>query len=122
MSFKDKAREWLDEQSSDTINTFFQSEFTVDISKWDSEEEINDKKAAQLFFSDNGIEFNHEDNFGGEGQGEDYWSVYSFKDKSTGETLYVKFDGWYQSYNGSEFDEWYFVKPKQVQVTQYEKV
>ena len=27
------------------------------------------------------------------------------------ETVYVKFYRWYQSYNGAEYDSWFFVKP-----------
>lgn len=51
--------------------------------------------------------------------GDEYWSVYSFTDGK--ETVYIKFDGWYQSYNGSEFTEWFFVEPKQKTVTIFEK-
>ena len=59
------------------------------------------------------------DAYGGEGKGEDYWAVYKFSKGD--EAVYVKFDGWYASYNGSEFDEWFFVKPKQVQVVQFHR-
>ena len=56
---------------------------------------------------------------GGEGQGEDYWTVYKFTD-GTGE-VFVQFDGYYMSYDGSTFNEFFFVTPKEVMVTQYFK-
>jgi hypothetical protein len=68
------------------------------------------------------ITFEHCDNYGGEGQGDEYWSVYKFSNKSRGEFCHIKFDGYYTSYGGSEYDDWFFVEPKQVTVTQYVKV
>ena len=64
-----------------------------------------------------GITYNRVDNYGGEGRGEDYWSVYSFNNDN--EIVYVKFDGYYASYDGSTFDSWFFVYPKEVKVTQW---
>lgn len=64
-----------------------------------------------------GINYAYEDNFGGEGQGDDYWSVYSFTDGT--DVVYVKFQGWYASFSGSEFSEWLFVEPKKVEVVKY---
>lgn len=66
-----------------------------------------------------GLTFEFEDCYGGEGQGDEYWSVYKF---SLGEeVVYVKFDGWYASYNGSEFSEWYFVEPQEKVITVFER-
>ena len=42
------------------------------------------------------------DNFGGEGQGNDFWVVLSVE--KDGVVRYVKNDGWYTSYNGGNFD------------------
>ena len=64
------------------------------------------------------IDVNFGDNYGGEGMGDQYWSVYSFT--KDGETVYCKFDGWYQSYNGAEFNERLWVTPKEKTVTVYE--
>ena len=58
------------------------------------------------------------DDFGGEGQGDDYWLVYHFVDHD----VYIKFEGWYASSVGSEFNEKYEVSPEQVTVTQYKRV
>lgn len=60
------------------------------------------------------------DSYGGEGEGDQYWSVYQFTDKTTGEEVYIKFDGWYQSYNGAEYENCFVVQPKEKKVTVYE--
>lgn len=55
---------------------------------------------------------------GGEGEGSDYYTVYSFTKDD--ETVYVKFQGWYASYYGADYDSWKFVEPKQKTTTVYE--
>jgi len=60
-----------------------------------------------------------EDNYGGEGQGDEYWYVYRFRRGD--EVAYVKFDGYYASYCGSEFHEWFFVKPAQKTITVFKR-
>lgn len=69
------------------------------------------------YFNKNNIQYAFVDNYGGEEQGRDYWSVYSFTDGDN--VVYVKFKGWYASYVGSEYEEFYFVEPRQVEVTQF---
>lgn len=61
------------------------------------------------------------DSYGGEDMGSDYWRIFKFTDKESGESVLVKFDGSYASYSGSTFESWFFVDPKQVMVTQYVK-
>lgn len=58
------------------------------------------------------------DSHGGEGQGEDYYSVFSFT--KDGITVYVKFSGSYYSYNGADYGSWFFVNPVDRMVTFYE--
>ena len=65
-----------------------------------------------------GIQYEFADHYGGEGQGEDYWTVYKFT--KDGETVYLKWQGWYSSYNGSEFESVSEVKPVERVVTFYE--
>ena len=60
------------------------------------------------------------DCYGGEGKGDKYWSVVRFT--KNGESALVKFNGWYASYNGPEYEEWFFVKAREVTVTKYLKV
>lgn len=55
------------------------------------------------------------DEYGGEGQGDEYWYVFSVSDGKT--KRHIKVDGWYASYDGGWYDEWYEVFPKQKTVT-----
>lgn len=57
---------------------------------------------------------------GGEGDGEKCWSVYKFNHVDFPESVYIKFDGWYQSYNGSEYQQFFVVTPVERMVTFYE--
>lgn len=89
----------LENADSDVINSFFSAEL-------DHEDED---------FGD--FPFRLEENYGGEGDGEECYSVYSF-DTSDGK-IYIKFNGWYQSYHGSEFTEYFEVLPFQETITVY---
>jgi hypothetical protein len=107
--FQLQVKELLENAGNNVINKFFNSEMTTDCGKYDSDE---------LCVISGQIDFHHQSDHGGEEQGEDYWSVYKFTNGK--DTCYVKFDGWYQSYNGSEFNEWFFVSPVEKMVTFYE--
>lgn len=65
------------------------------------------------------INFKLEDRYGGEDQGTDYWSVYSFTNGN--EVVFIKFDGWYASYDGSTFEEFYEVQAVEKTITVFEK-
>lgn len=106
-----------DEAYGDLIrDSLFHSEYNSEPSKWDSDEE----KEFRAALTDSSVVCQHEDNYGGEGQGDDYWSVYAFTWGD--EKVYVKFSGWYASYNGAEFTEWFFVEPKEKVITVFEPV
>lgn len=64
------------------------------------------------------VETNVEEHHGGEDQGREYWTVWSFKFKD-GSTIYVKFEGWYASYHGSEYECCFIVEAKEKVVTYY---
>lgn len=57
------------------------------------------------------------DNYGGEGQGEQYWYVVKVSDGTT--VRHIKVDGWYQSYAGGGYDEWFEVFPKEKVITEW---
>jgi len=65
-------------------------------------------------------EINEVDSYGGEGQGETWYSIKYFPKLD----LYVKVNGYYQSYNGTDFNDWEdavnIVKPQQKTITVYE--
>ena len=55
------------------------------------------------------------DGYGGEGKGDEYWFVFTVTDGET--TRHVKVDGWYASYTGGEYDQWFEAFPKQETIT-----
>lgn len=113
-SLKDKVQVLLDTAGSEVILSFFWSE-TPEINSRTDETDVFVNKAKGL-----NIDYEHVDKHGGEGEGEDYWSVYKFTHGT--DIVYVKFSGSYQSYSGSDYDEWFFVVPKAVEVTQFFRV
>ena len=57
---------------------------------------------------------------GGEGEGSDFYSVILIRNPDNhDEQYYIKFQGWYTSYNGAEYEGWSFVEPKQKTITVY---
>lgn len=106
---KNTVKELLDNCDSETINGFFESEYEQDYYTLPE-----DRKA----FDDADIKVEHVDNYGGEDQGSEYWSVYKFTKGA--DTVFVRFQGYYASYVGSEFHEWFFVEPKEKTITVYE--
>jgi hypothetical protein len=58
---------------------------------------------------------------GGEGEGESIWTVSRILDKKTGEVFFVRFDGYYESWDGSDWsnNDWSIVKPQEVKVIQW---
>lgn len=67
-----------------------------------------------------GWEMTLAEHFGGEGEGDTYYSVWSFKQKDT--QVLVRVNGWYQSYNGAEYQDFEEVMPVQKTITVYEAV
>lgn len=57
------------------------------------------------------------DRYGGENKGSDFWAVWQFT--SGDEQCFLKFEGWYASFVGAEFERVFEVHPKVVEVTQY---
>lgn len=106
----------------DTISVFFHGDMQQTPSSWMLERQDSYDEYFQFLDSVNelGLTFEFEDRYGGEGQGDEYWSVYKFSRGD--EVVYVKFDGWYASYNGSEFNEWYFVEPQEKVITVFNRV
>ena len=58
---------------------------------------------------------------GGEGEGDSIWTVSRVLDKKTGEVFFIRFDGHYESWNGSDFsnNDWSIVRPQEVKVIQW---
>lgn len=111
---KDKIVSLLTEADSDIIAQFFHGEIN-ETTRWDSEEITEFRKV----FSDASISFEFVDRYGGEDQGSDYWSVYSFSDGM--QVVFIEFQGWYASYDGSTFDEFYEVQAIEKTIIVFEK-
>lgn len=112
---KEQVKKLLNEADSDVYRKFFHSEATDNN---DEDGYYYDAADFSQACRELNINYKHEDSFGGEGMGDEYWSVYSFFRGE--EKVYVKFNGWYQSYNGADYTEWLFVEPKQKTITVYE--
>lgn len=63
-------------------------------------------------------QFKQVDHFGGEGKGDEYYTVYHFIDHG----IYISFNGWYASHHGSEYSDMSQVKSKIVEKTEWEAV
>lgn len=85
------------------------------------EKQFKEKTGKSIDDIDNGLLFTFVEHYGGEDCGADYYSVYQIRNDE-GFEVYVKFQGWYQSYVGSEYQEWYFVEPIDKFVTVYERI
>jgi hypothetical protein len=75
-------------------------------------EATDTSEVAELFEGQTQVEHH-----GGEGQGEDYYTVWHFPIPD----VYINFYGWYASHSGSEYEGMEHVEPKEVMVTQYHK-
>lgn len=111
---KDKIVALLTKADPEAIRKLFHGGITEDI-RWDSEEITEFRK----LLSDAGIAFEFVDRYGGEDRGSDYWSVYSFTDGM--EAVFIQFDGWYASYEGSTYDKFFEVKAVEKTITVFEK-
>lgn len=81
---------------------------------YSSADEIEEEGEFKEEFAKLG-KFEMVEDFGGEGQGDDYYKVYHFIDHD----VYIQFQGWYASHAGSEYEEMYEVRPEQVTKTEY---
>lgn len=108
----------ISDSSTDIKNALFNDDFSIEFNKWDTDEESEFKSKVHLL----GIDMSSVYHYGGEGEGEgeDYWTVWKFtKDDNS---VYFKFQGYYQSYDGATYNEYILVEPKEVLVTQYHEV
>ena len=68
----------------------------------------------------NPFDYKSVDSYGGEDQGSDFYSVILIRNPDNHDEQYhIKFQGWYASYSGAEYDNWSFVEPKQKTITVY---
>jgi hypothetical protein len=110
----DRVNALLVEADTEVKTEFFDCEFTSEYD-WDTKSVKDFRKQLR----EAKINFELVDRYGGEDQGSDYWSVYSFSDGM--QVVFIKFNGWYASYDGSTYEEFYEVKPVEKTITVFEK-
>lgn len=54
--------------------------------------------------------------------GNTYFAIWSFGDLKTKEEVFVKFDGYFSSYDGADMNSFYLVKPVEKTIIEYQKV
>ena len=120
--FSDDLLRYLDETPSDNYNKMAEEFFFGEAdywagTHWKTKEPFDD---TPEHFKNMNVDFSRVADYGGEDMGSEYWKVYKFTDKNTGEEVYIKFDGWYASYEGAEYTEMSIVQPVVKTVTVYE--
>ena len=102
--------------TSAEVKKLFKDEFGVDLNSY-SEDSVESKD----YENDNYKVQSEVDSYGGEGQGEEYWTISRILDKRTEEVFFIKFDGYYESWDGSDFsnNDWNIVEPREVKVIEW---
>ena len=111
----DKINALLAEADNEVKDEFHNGEFSSKEYDWD----YPSVKDFRKQMTESAINCDLVDRYGGEDQGSDYWSVYSFSDGM--QVVFIKFDGWYASYDGSTCEEFYEVQAVEKTVTVFEK-
>ena len=101
-NFKQQVTEYLNDNREICAQLMYEGDYTEDWTK-------------KGVFEYKGVDF-----YGGEDRGADFYSVILIRNPDNhDEQYYIKFQGWYASYNGAEFEHWQFVEPKQKTITVY---
>lgn len=106
----------------DIINYFKGSDnLRPDEPEWD----YNNSAAEAAMYDDwdkpeswEGVLVQSVDHYGGEDCGSTYYTVWKFT-LDNGETFYLRFDGWYASHYGCDYQDFREVKPKEVTKVEY---
>lgn len=109
----------VDGLSDQAIEELFQSYSSGELDgEYDNEgSEIASINDLTTILKENGYEFENVYQHGGEGQGDEYYSIYKVSNAEL--EVYVQFNGWYASYHGSEYQEWFFVEAREETVINY---
>lgn len=102
------------EQQINEIYDSFEEDYHNDICNF-SEHEMQYKNVENEKYK---IESEIE-NHGGEGEGSDLWSITRVVNKETNEAFYIKFYGYYDSWDGTDWEGWTLVKPKKVEIIEF---
>jgi hypothetical protein len=109
-----KVIEMLNNADNYVLKEMYGRAFNCNSAAYNSE----DTKAFKLKLRAENIAVLLEAAHGGEGEGEEYWTVYSFTRGL--EVVFIKLDGYYLSYDGCTYEQFYEVYAKEKSVTVYE--
>jgi hypothetical protein len=105
----------IKEEELNKINAADTNKFSTE--KWKILCDINDSKLKEYLTNEGIGEIKQEYHYGGEGQGDEYYNVWYFPLHG----VYLRIDGYYQSYDGASFEnEPYEVRPQERVITVYE--
>lgn len=113
----EKVMYFLEDTQRNTLQETFFKDFTHDTHA----KSLHVKLAARL--KEHNIGFELTERIGGdeEESGSTYFAVWSFGDLTTNEEVFVKFDGYYSSYEGAEMQGFFIAKPVEKTIIEYQK-
>ena len=91
---------------------------------YEMEEAFGYSSCESFEFEEVNYKVNEEEHFGGEGQGDEMWKVFSITDTKTDKVVTnVRVTGYYDSWNGTEWDgQLDIVESYEVKVTQWRSI
>lgn len=108
-----------DNKGGKTINT--PTEIECAFFNENSFNNSNSNHWLNQYLSDLDIYAEYKYSYGGEDMGRECYAIYRFYNKED-DQCFIKFDGWYASYVGSELTDIYEVTPRTHTVIKYERV
>lgn len=119
MTLKDLLTGYFNDNSDEASNAMGGSSLWGYTSSWGSTKGTYYTSAFEGFAKHHGIDKPEVvDNFGGEDMGSDYFAVHKFTRGD--ETVFIKFYGYYASYDGSTYEGFVVVTPKEKTVVVYD--
>ena len=116
MSLKSKVEKFLDEFDTEVFGFAGEMDDTA-ITLSQAINDGTDDEYNENYFDGGDARVSLVDNYGGEGQGDEFWYVLKFTEGAR--QVFVRLNGSYSSYAGRDYDDWEFVKPVQVTRTEW---
>lgn len=92
------------------------TEFDIDMNDYEKSEAMYCSEKTENYEIQSEI-----DNCGGEGEGEEFWTISKITDLRTQEVFFIRFDAYYSSWDGTDWsnNDWNIVEPNEVKVVQW---